>query len=525
MPVRAGVSVFLFLAMGACRPAAAPEFCRNGLDDDQDGLIDCEDEECSTRIQCTGAFILPEQATETYEWPGGGDGVLAAISWRGDMDGDGLLDVGATGIYGGKTDASGCVTGQDARVYVYPSTQRDGSGAYSFPDAAVAWAMPTASLIGPSATTGCDLDGDGLHDLVVVDTYAALFCYSPPAAPRLRILHGTHDLAVEPPPVRTILLPTSASVLAEVYCVGDVDGDGGGDLVLTGLDQPVRLLPSSLVATASTLAEATSRTWDAVVARVEAVGDLDGDGFDEIQVFGEEWTSADLDASDAWELFSILPGSADLGVPRSALTFMDGELRRPTRVYTEARANLRSADHSSMFFADLDGDDSPELMAGIHTAEYSHEVFLADTVARLDGDVVLRAADRRAGFLAFDPADPGSSWAASGPSGAGDVDGDGNIDLVGVGGVEVAAGIVDPAFTWDTTEGTALGGALVWFGDGAMQSMQRLPDEIDALVARPGPYAQLTPARTAKTGLDLALMGGLWVGVFPTELITGVAGR
>ena len=430
------------LALSACEPP--PEFCRNGEDDDRDGDIDCQDIDCSARVHCRGAFVSPDAVTESYVWSGAQNtNIHIAKSWHGDLDGDGLTDFGGSATSGeGITEEY--TTKTDSQVNVYLSSQRDGSGSYDFADGAVRITVPLDSFFEPSATTDCDIDGDGLEDLVAVDTYGVIFGWSQPSSPMLRIVYGSPALGLgSDVPVRTILLPSDVSVLAEVVCVGDVDGDGSGDLVLTGPSQMLRLLPSGRLATASTLEEAQSRQWSVVIERVEPAGDLDGDGFDDILLFGEPWSHDELKAADAWGLVVVLPGSEDLAVVQVEPRSLDDEVRGPVRVYIEARDVLPETRFDA-FFADLDGDGVAELLARV-PGDYSWEFLAGEAIAALDGDVILSSSDTLAGFWDYDPADPerergGGSW----PFEAGDVDGDGHMDLVGKAGILIPPGTAEP---------------------------------------------------------------------------------
>ena len=505
--------------LSGCEPP--PEFCRNGEDDDRDGDVDCHDSDCSDRVHCRGAFVPAEAVTESYSWPGARDpSNEIAKSWHGDLDGDGLADFGGSATSGeGITDEH--TTETDSHVTVYLSSQRDGGGSYDFADAAIRITVPLDSFFEPSATTDCDIDGDGLEDLVAVDTYGVIFGWSQPSSPMLRIVYGSPSLGLESDiPVRTILLPSDVSVLAEVVCVGDVDGDGAGDLVLAGPSQMVRLLPSGRLVTASTLEEAQSRQWNVVVERIEPAGDLDGDGFDDILLFGEPWSHDELEAADVWGLVVVLPGSEDLAAVQVEPRSIDDEVRGPVRVYIEARKVLPET-RFDVFFADLDSDGVAELLARV-PGDYSWEFLAGEVIAPLDGDAVLSESDTLAGFWDYDPADPEQRRDAGGgtPVDVSDVDGDGCMDIVGKAGLLIPPGTAEPFMP----EGM-FGGLGVWFGDGTVESFDRLPDQVDVIARSLDWLPQLTASRDGSEELDIALMGGTEISVLPGRAVVEAAGR
>ena len=77
--------ILLCLGFASTLPAQqVTEICDNGIDDDGDGLIDCEDLDC--RI---GYFVESGQAIGPNNYVDGG---------LGDLDGDGDLDIVALGV-------------------------------------------------------------------------------------------------------------------------------------------------------------------------------------------------------------------------------------------------------------------------------------------------------------------------------------------------------------------------------------------------------------------------------------------
>ena len=70
------LALLLGLAATTALPAQVAEICDNGIDDDGDGLIDCDDDDCSFPLFSNYAY---------------GDSSSSDVA-RGDLDGDGDLD-------------------------------------------------------------------------------------------------------------------------------------------------------------------------------------------------------------------------------------------------------------------------------------------------------------------------------------------------------------------------------------------------------------------------------------------------
>ena len=68
----------------SARPDSAQEICNNGVDDDGDGQIDCQDYNCATEPSCQGSTCTPDQKLGII--PSGGAPVSAALSTQGSGD-------------------------------------------------------------------------------------------------------------------------------------------------------------------------------------------------------------------------------------------------------------------------------------------------------------------------------------------------------------------------------------------------------------------------------------------------------
>lgn len=102
----------LLLLTTACDPPVPdrpregpdPESCSDGLDNDRDGDLDCEDEGCADSEACTGVVpFLTEEATPATLTTGGGStlyGLSVQLTWHDDglvpldIDGDATPDLG-----------------------------------------------------------------------------------------------------------------------------------------------------------------------------------------------------------------------------------------------------------------------------------------------------------------------------------------------------------------------------------------------------------------------------------------------
>ncbi|MDC3252005.1 hypothetical protein OAU96_03780, partial [Planctomycetota bacterium] len=78
------LALLLGLATTTTLPAQVAEICDNGIDDDADGLVDCEDEDCSFPLFSDYAL-------------GNSDSFDVAL---GDLDADGDLDAWVANIIG-----------------------------------------------------------------------------------------------------------------------------------------------------------------------------------------------------------------------------------------------------------------------------------------------------------------------------------------------------------------------------------------------------------------------------------------
>jgi hypothetical protein len=142
------------------------EDCTNGLDDDNDGLIDCFDTDCTCTGQCD-SFYYTTCNPDCYYLPPCGP-VSLATKWTsnaetgtysplvaGDLDGDGIPEVVTTLVEGAELYILDGATGQIKYQTSNPNT---------------VWPGGTAPAI-------ADLDNDGLGEIVLVGDNRRLHCY------------------------------------------------------------------------------------------------------------------------------------------------------------------------------------------------------------------------------------------------------------------------------------------------------------------------------------------------------------
>ncbi|HAD11206.1 MAG TPA: hypothetical protein DCF33_02085 [Saprospirales bacterium] len=142
------------------------EDCTNGLDDDNDGLIDCFDTDCTCTGQCD-SFYYTTCNPDCYYLPPCGP-VSLATKWisnaetgtysplvAGDLDGDGIPEVVTTLVEGAEMYILDGATGQIKYQTTNPNT---------------VWPGGTAPAI-------ADLDNDGFGEIVLVGDNRRLYCY------------------------------------------------------------------------------------------------------------------------------------------------------------------------------------------------------------------------------------------------------------------------------------------------------------------------------------------------------------
>ncbi|MBP6827359.1 MAG: VCBS repeat-containing protein, partial [Saprospiraceae bacterium] len=156
---------FLLLAPFALLSQTSTEICDNGLDDDNDGLIDCYDQDCTCTGQCADFYYTTCNADCYYIPPCGQ--ISLGIQWTadaqtgtystlaaGDMDNDGIPEVIAYRVEAPDIFIFDGTTGTTKVHIVAPTI----------------WPGGTAPAI-------ADLDHDGFGELVMVGFDRLLYCF------------------------------------------------------------------------------------------------------------------------------------------------------------------------------------------------------------------------------------------------------------------------------------------------------------------------------------------------------------
>jgi hypothetical protein len=368
---------------------AASETCRNDLDDDCDALVD----ECPVLLD---EADLAVEGTSTFAQ-------LAAAMAVDDLDGDGTSDL-----------ALGAPTadGRDGAVWLVfgPAT-----GALSVKGAPKCTSGELDGQFGSTVASG-DADDDGAIDLLVgaPDGDSAFVFLGP-------VTSDSSSADVQ-------LRGDAGSATGEaVAAAGDVDGDGHGDLLLGAPDAgpagggggAVYAVSGAVTGTIDLMTDATytfeGGSFDAIGTWLTALGDVDGDGIEELAIgtatatgdgavyvvpggaasgtydvlalaevivdglaesaFGTRLASADWDNDGVADLFVGAPETwNDSAEPSGAVFAFLGPLSgfvsasdATTRWYTrDSHASLGQAIAAD---GDVDGDKQPDVLLGAPDAD------------------------------------------------------------------------------------------------------------------------------------------------------------
>ncbi len=401
----------------------------------------------------------------------------ADVTIGGDFDGDGLVDL----AFGAQlADTAGVDSGV---VYVYFADKLGSPGTSSTADAHLVIPGPQQhDQLGIDLST-CDLDGDGLEDLVLTaEGYTTSFF-----AGLTWVIYGS-TLATASSPFDLddadvyIEGDSSRDYAYAVDCAGDVDGDGTDDLLIgaSGESYEWSSTGSQAIFLGSGLQSGTSyevgdadqllygsAAWEDCGSMSRFVGDVDGDGLDDfvtgckggdhdkgrayLVLAADLWTPAKtlgdvtslcVDGAASWTWLHQSYGLGDIDgdglgdwllsaeEEDTAYVFLAKDLTassgcvEASTVASTTLSSDRPGDHigQGTHTADLNGDGHLDLV----TAAYDASTPLVYVFMGYDGSAALSAADADYTFEALTNHFPMGVGARA----LGDVDGDGLDDLL-----------------------------------------------------------------------------------------------
>jgi hypothetical protein len=405
----------------------------------------------------------------TFDGAAAGDRFGAALAGVGDQDGDGFVDL----LVGVPRSDVGSPNAGAVRLYSLATgllVELPGSA--------------SADEFGRALADAGDLDGDGLHDLLV-------------AAPR-------HDAAGADSGEVVVLAGGTHTLLATwdgaaagdqfgsaVAGVGDLDGDAIPDVAIGAPLADVLATDSGRAqlysgATRALLFElqplaCNGDVGDGFGSAIAGVGDVDGDGTPDVGV----------------------------GVPRESCSgnISSGGLRVYSGADGHLLANVFGANNNGFLGSslagpgDADADGVPDLLVGAPGYQFPAETGSAQIVSGADVAVLLALAG----------SEPEDSFGAAVAS-AGDTDGDGRMDaLIGAPAPNTAqpgaVRLVRPDFLW-----TDLGHALAGSGTPALQGEGLLAPATTIVFKLTGTAPGLPTALLGGTSpLDAPFKGGVLV--------------
>ncbi len=301
-----------------------------------------------------GAYDAEADAYTT--WTGGGSQWLGyALAPTGDIDGDGVVDLLVVSSYGSSSSGGGGSGRTPAVTLIYGLSFGPGSYAATVPPeqepdyAKYDWDL------------GGDFDGDGYNEVAWVGT-------DPAGRTSVELLWGDGTRWTDGGSVRadvTIEADSSWGLGSEI-AVGDADGDGFSDVLSARTGGAALIYGDATRLTDGDTADhveiAGSSAWFG--GGDVAIGDLDGDGLGDLAITDVYDGMAGADAPGAvYVLYSDGRFASSLALPGDE----DAVIRAPTGmglVYMGYQLEV----------GDLDGDGYGELVAATHNYDSAHGI-------------------------------------------------------------------------------------------------------------------------------------------------------
>jgi hypothetical protein len=379
--------------------------------DARDWCGDDLDEDCDGHPRSCDEW-WEDQADQVLHGEGATDFFGYPVVPLGDLDSDGFADVAVAAIARDLDE-----THQGSVYLLHGSAQGLESGAETLEQAVRIDGTCANQRAGYYTTSLGDMNADGHRDLLIGDRWGdpegSLYLFMGPV---------THSMAVTDTELVITASVEDSAAFTDVEGVGDVDGDGFDDLLigcsacdwLGGVDGVSFLVYGPVTASAPMdqigIAMGGETSSDRAGSVVSAVGDTDGDGLADLAIGAPTYTGVGMYSGAVYLVRGPVDAPLDLADADVKLT---GEYMQQT-----AGASLAGA-------GDVDGDGLDDLLVGA----------TGDTTAGASGGAVYLVSGTVSGVGSLEQAtarflglqDEGLGWSVAA---AGDPNGDGWQDLL-----------------------------------------------------------------------------------------------